>query len=430
MFRPSSLLPRVARRLGNPAAARSAAQFSKFSFCAGSRLSAMCQAPAPLALQPPSLLRSLHLTPSLQRADDEDKDAADADADAAAMDEVGEAGGEDDELVGVGESEEEDAPAAAVDIFDQTYDMTPDKDLLRIKHDTLKFHKSTSPGQRGRVSLDYKKAGLWRGRPFKPLTHPLKRTGGRNNTGRITCRHRGGGNKKRYRVIDFKRQLWGVPATVERMEYDPNRSAFISLLEYENGVMSYILAPQGLKIGDVVMAGEVEPRAGNAAPLKHLPIGIQIHNIETHPGQGGRLVRAAGTSAVYQSRTEDGFAVLKMPSKELRMVPIMSMATVGQVSNPLHFMQKLGKAGATRRRGVRPTVRGVAMNPVDHPMGGGEGKAAKQARSPWGIPTKGGYRTRQRRNPSRKMILVDRRGMALPKTLAERKRVRRMKGKA
>jgi ribosomal protein L2 len=259
--------------------------------------------------------------------------------------------------------------------------MTPDKDLLRIKHDTLKHHKPLTNSLRNRVSLDCKKAGLWRGRPFKPLTLPKKRTGGRNNTGRITCRHRGGGNKRRYRIIDFKRQLWDVPATVERLEYDPNRSAFISLLNYDNGVVAYILAPQGLEVGDRVVAGQgplqrgIEPRPGNAAPFKYLPLGIHVHNVELNPGQGGKLVRSAGTSAIYQSRTEDGFAVrtragrlsalsvfhsksslygdfgwacralnsqkwrfsalqvLKMPSKELRMVPIMCMASVGQVSN-------------------------------------------------------------------------------------------------
>ena len=330
----------------------------------------------------------------------------------------------------------EPEPEAQRSIFDVDYDMTPDQSAAHVRADTLKFHRPMTPGTRGKVSLDFKKAGLWRGRPFKPLTSAKKRTGGRNHSGRITCRHRGGGAKQRYRIIDFKRQLWDVRATVERLEYDPNRSAFIALLEYENGVKSYILAPQGLREGDSVVAGKggakgVEPRPGNAAPLKFLPVGVRVHNIEMLPGQGGRLVRAAGTSAVYQSRTEDGFAVLQMPSRERRMVPIMCMATVGQVSNPLHFMEVLGKAGASRHRGIRPTTRGVAMNPVDHPLGGGEGKSSggRPAVTPWGFPCKGGYRTRKRRNPSRKMILVDRRNMPLPKTLAERKRLRRLRGK-
>ena len=328
------------------------------------------------------------------------------------------------------------APPTA-SIFDTDYDMAPSQESHAGRSDTLKFHRGLTNGQRGRVSLDFKKAGLWRGRPFKALTAPKKRTGGRNNTGRITCRHIGGGAKQRYRIIDFKRQLWDMPATVERLEYDPNRSAFIALLQYENGVMSYILAPQGLRPGDSVVAGKgadskgIDPRPGNAAPLKYLPVGVQVHNVEMMPGQGGKLARSAGSSAVYQARTEDGFAVLRMPSKERRMVPIMCMATVGQVSNPLHFMEQLGNAGASRHRGIRPTVRGVAMNPVDHPLGGGEGKSSggRPAVSPWGIPCKGGYRTRQRRNPTRKLILFDRRGMPLPKTLAERKRLRRLKGK-
>ena len=272
------------------------------------------------------------------------------------------------------------ANAPARSIFDVDYDMAPTTSAGNFQLDTLKHWRGLTNGQRGRVSLDFKKAGLWRGRPYKPLTAAIKRTGGRNNEGRITCRHKGGGAKRRYRFIDFKRQLWDVPATVERLEYDPNRSAFIALLAYDNGAMSYILAPQGLRAGDTVMAGKgpnnagIEPRPGNAAPLKFLPVGVQVHNIEMLPGGGGKLVRSAGTSAVFQAKTEDGFAVLKMPSKERRMIPIMCMATVGQVSNPLHSMENIGKAGASRHRGVRPTVRGVAMNPVDHPHGGGEGQ--------------------------------------------------------
>jgi large subunit ribosomal protein L2 len=322
--------------------------------------------------------------------------------------------------------------SVATDIFNADFEWAPERAATHRQTDTLKYHRGLTNGQRGKVSLDFKKAGLWRGRPFKPLTAPKKRTGGRSN-GRITCRHRGGGAKRRLRIIDFRRQLWDVAATVQRLEYDPNRSAFIALLEYENGVMSYILAPQGLRAGDTVIAGKgadgkgIDPKPGNAAPLKFLPVGVRVHNIETSPGSGGALVRSAGASAVYQARTEDGFAVLRMPSKERRMVPIMCMASVGQVSNPLHSMQKLGKAGASRHRGIRPTVRGVAMNPVDHPLGGGEGKTSggRPAVSPWGFPCKGGYRTRKRRKPSRKLIISDRRGMALPKTLAERKRFRR-----
>ena len=323
------------------------------------------------------------------------------------------------------------------DIFAADFDMAVARSAMDFQADTLKYHRGLTNGQRGKVSLDFKKAGLWRGSPFKPLTTPKKRTGGRNREGRISCRHKGGGAKRRYRVIDFKRQLWDVPATVERLEYDPNRSAFIALLAYDNGVMAYILAPQGLRAGDNVVAGKgpgnsgVDARPGNAAPLKFLPVGVQVHNVEMLPGGGGKLVRSAGASAVYQSRTDDGFAVLRMPSKERRLVPIMCMATVGQVSNPLHSMQKLGKAGSSRHRGIRPTVRGVAMNPVDHPLGGGEGKSSggRPAVTPWGFPCKGGYRTRQRRKPSRSMIIFDRRGLQLPKTLADRKRLRRAKGK-
>eukprot|EP01048_Picozoa_sp_COSAG05_P009849 COSAG05_NODE_833_length_7066_cov_45.021961_3_plen_391_part_00 len=326
----------------------------------------------------------------------------------------------------------------ARDIFAIDFNIAVGCSASDSQADTLKYHRGMTNGQRGKVSLDFKKAGLWRGKPFKPLTTPKKRTGGRNQDGQICCRHKGGGAKRRYRIIDFKRQLWDVSATVERLEYDPNRSAFIALLAYDNGAMAYILAPQGLRAGDTVVAGKgrgnagIEARPGNAAPLKFLPVGVQVHNIELLPGGGGKLARSAGASATYQSRTEDGFAVLRMPSKEQRLVPIMCMATVGQVSNPLHSMQKLGKAGASRHRGIRPTVRGVAMNPVDHPLGGGEGKSSggRPAVTPWGFPCKGGYRTRQRRKPSRSMIIFDRRGMQLPKTLSDRKRLRRAKGKS
>ena len=321
------------------------------------------------------------------------------------------------------------APGAA-SIFDADYDYDMQKAGTKFKQDYLKYWKPNTPGQRGRITVDGRKAGLHRGKPFKPLTVAKQRTGGRGDGGRTTMWHHGGGNKKRLRIVDFKRQMWDVPATVERLEYDPNRSSWLALIKYDNGVMSYILAPQGLGPGDRVVSGRgedakgMEPRPGNAAPLRYLPLGIQVHNVELRPLQGAKMVRGAGTAATFMSRTDDGFAVLRMPSKEQRMVPILCMATVGAVSNPLHKMQNIGKAGANRWKGKRPTVRGVAMNPVDHPMGGGEGKKSKPGTTPWGYPCKQGYRTRKRRKPTRALILQDRRGLALPKTLKERKQDR------
>lgn len=259
----------------------------------------------------------------------------------------------------------------------------------------LKSFNPVTPGQRQLVIVD--RSQLHRGGPVKHLTEGIQRTGGRNNTGRITTRHIGGGHKKRYRFIDFKRKKQDVPATVERLEYDPNRTAFIALIRYQDdGGLSYILAPQRLKVGDTVMAGaSADIKPGNAMPLNRMPVGTIVHNIEMKPGRGAQIARAAGSYCQLVGR-DQGYAQLKMPSGEVRLVPAGSMATIGAVSNPDNMNQSHGKSGRTRWKGERPTVRGVSMNPIDHPMGGGEGRTSggRHPVTPWGKPTKG-YRTRK-----------------------------------
>ncbi len=253
----------------------------------------------------------------------------------------------------------------------------------------LKQFNPTSPGRRGLILVD--RSELHKGRPEKSLVEGLTSSGGRGAQGRIAVRFRGGGAKKLYRIIDFKRRKWDVPATVEHLEYDPNRTAFIALIRYDDGEKAYILAPQRLKAGDVVVAGEkVDVKPGNAAPLRSLPIGTIVHNVEMKPAKGGQLARSAGAYAQLVGR-DAGYAQIRLGSGELRMVLDTCMATVGAVSNQDHMNINLGKAGRKRHMGFRPHVRGVAMNPVDHPHGGGEGKTSggRNPVTPWGQPTKG-----------------------------------------
>jgi large subunit ribosomal protein L2 len=249
-------------------------------------------------------------------------------------------------------------------------------------------------------------------KPYKKLVTPLKRTGGRNNTGRITSRHRGGGHKRNYRIIDFKRNKIGVFASVETIEYDPNRSAYIALVNYDDGEKRYILAPSGLKVGQRIVAGpDAEYNNGNALPLKNIPIGLNVHNIELKPGKGGQIVRSAGLSAQLVA-VEGKFATLKLPSGELRMVPSVCYATLGSVSNSDHENILVGKAGRNRWFGIRPQTRGMAMNPIDHPMGGGEGASKSgggrlHPRSPWGKYAKG-LKTRKPKKNSNQYIVRSR----------------------
>ena len=253
--------------------------------------------------------------------------------------------------------------------------------------------KPTSPGRRFVVQVST--PGLHKGQPHAALLATKSSTGGRNNAGRITSRHRGGGHKQRYRVIDFKRDKYGVPAKVERIEYDPNRSAHIALLLFADGERRYILAPKGVSVGNEIHSGNDAPiKPGNAMPMRNIPVGTLIHNIEMKPGKGGQIARSAGSSAQLVARTGD-HATLRLRSGEMRKVQADCVATIGEVGNTEHGLRSLGKAGATRWRGKRPTVRGVAMNPVDHPHGGGEGRTAggRHPVSPWGTPAKG-YRTR------------------------------------
>ena len=271
----------------------------------------------------------------------------------------------------------------------------------------VKKYKPTSPGRRGMSVSTFEE--ITRTKPEKSLIEPLKKHSGRNNQGRITVRHRGGGNKRFYRIIDFKRNKPGVPAKVFSIEYDPNRSARIALLHYADGEKRYILAPVGVRVGDVLMSGpEAELRPGNALPLRNIPLGMQVHNIELNPGQGGKMVRSAGGSAQVLAKVGDQVQ-LRMPSGEVRIVRIDCMATLGQVGNVDHQNISIGKAGRTRHMGRRPTVRGSVMNPRDHPHGGGEGKApiGGQPKTPWGKPAMG-YRTR--RNKSTDKYIVRRRG--------------------
>jgi len=253
----------------------------------------------------------------------------------------------------------------------------------------LKQYNPTSPSRRGLVLVD--RSELHKGRPEKSLVEGLTKSGGRGGGGRIAVRFRGGGAKRLYRVVDFKRRKWDMPATVERLEYDPNRTAFIALLRYEDGTLNYILAPQRLAAGDQVVAGEkVDVKPGNAMPLRSMPVGAIIHNVEMKPGKGGQMARSAGTYAQLVGR-DAGYAQIRMGSGELRQVLDGCIATVGAVSNPDNMNQVLGKAGRVRHMGFRPHVRGVAMNPVDHPHGGGEGKTSggRHPVTPWGVPTKG-----------------------------------------
>lgn len=267
--------------------------------------------------------------------------------------------------------------------------------------------KPTSPGRRFVVQV--KNADLHKGEPYSPLVDKKTRSGGRNNHGRITTRHRGGGHKQRYRIIDFKRRKDGVLATVERLEYDPNRSANIALLKYADGERAYIIAPQGVRAGDGLLSGADAPiTAGNCLPLRNIPVGTTVHCIEMRPGKGAQLARSAGASVQLVAR-EGAYATLRLRSGEMRKVPVECRAVVGSVSNSEHNLRKLGKAGAKRWRGVRPTVRGVAMNPVDHPHGGGEGRTSggRHPVSPWGVPTKG-HKTRSNKRTDK--LIVRRRG--------------------
>ncbi len=267
--------------------------------------------------------------------------------------------------------------------------------------------KPTSPGRRFVVNVV--KPDLHKGGPYEPLVEKKTKTGGRNNNGRITSRHRGGGHKQRYRVIDFKRNKESVPATVERIEYDPNRTAYIALLKYADGARTYIIAPKGLIAGATVVSGREAPiSAGNCMPLSNMPMGSVVHCIEMKPGKGAQIARSAGTSAQMVAR-EGEYATLRLRSGEMRKIPARCRAVLGEVSNGEHSLRSLGKAGAKRWRGVRPTVRGVAMNPVDHPHGGGEGRTSggRHPVSPWGVPTKG-YKTRSNKRTD-KMIVRDRR---------------------
>ncbi|MBT5649210.1 MAG: 50S ribosomal protein L2 [Rhodospirillaceae bacterium] len=260
----------------------------------------------------------------------------------------------------------------------------------------LKKYKPNTPAMRGLVLVD--KSGLWKGRPVKKLTEGVTKSGGRNNNGRITSRHRGGGHKRLYRVIDFKRTKFDVSAVVERIEYDPNRSAFIALLKYDDGEQAYIIAPQRLQEGDrVIAANRADIKPGNAMPMENMPVGTIIHNVEMKPGRGGQMARAAGTYVQLIGK-DSGYAQLRLTSGELRMVPAKCMATVGAVSNADNKNQNMSKAGRSRWLGKRPKVRGVAMNPVDHPHGGGEGRTSggRHPVSPWGKPTKGA-RTRRKK---------------------------------
>ena len=267
----------------------------------------------------------------------------------------------------------------------------------------LKKYKPTTPGQRGLVLID--RADLYKGRPEKTLTQGLTKKGGRNNTGRITARRIGGGAKKLYRIVDFKRRKWDMPATVERIEYDPNRTAFIALVKYEDGELNYVLAPQRLAVGDKIVAGsKVDIRPGNAMPLSGMPIGTIIHNVEMKPEKGGQIARSAGSYAQFVGR-DGGYAQIRLGSGELRLVRQECMATVGAVSNADHSNQNFGKAGRTRWKGKRPSVRGVAMNPIDHPHGGGEGRTSggRNPVTPWGKPTKG-PRTRNNKTTDKLII--------------------------
>ncbi len=269
----------------------------------------------------------------------------------------------------------------------------------------VKRYKPTSPARRLMTVPVY--GEISKAKPERALLQDQRKSGGRNNAGRITVRHIGGGNKRKYRVIDYKRNKDGIVATVKSIQYDPNRSANIALLVYADGVKSYILAPVGLNVGDKVMSGAgADIKVGNALPLSDIPVGTMIHNIEMKPGRGGQIARSAGISAQIMAR-EGAYATIRMPSGEMRLIPVLCRATIGQVGNVEHEIIRIGKAGKTRHLGTRPTVRGSVMNPNDHPHGGGEGKSPvghAGPETPWGKPALG-YKTRKKKNPTSKFIL-------------------------
>jgi len=270
----------------------------------------------------------------------------------------------------------------------------------------LKQYKPNTNGQRGLVLVD--RSALWKGKPEKTLTEGLRKKGGRNNRGRITARRIGGGHKQRYRFIDFKRLRFDMEATVERLEYDPNRTAFIALIRYSDDEIAYILAPQRLSVGDKVISGNVvDIKPGNAMPMQNIPVGTIIHNVEMKPGKGGQIARSAGTYVQIIGK-DQGYAQLRLSSGEIRMIRAECMATIGAVSNPDQQNIKLGKAGRSRWLGKRPSVRGVAMNPIDHPHGGGEGRTSggRHPVTPWGKPTKG---KRTRSNKKTDSLIMRRR---------------------
>ncbi len=269
----------------------------------------------------------------------------------------------------------------------------------------VRKYKPSSPGRRFQTVSDF--AEITTTTPEKSLLEPLPKKAGRNNYGRITTRHQGGGHKRKYRKIDFKRRKDGIPAKVASIEYDPNRSARIALLNYADGAKAYILQPKGLKVGDVVESGpEADIKPGNALPLANIPVGTLVHAVEFQPGKGAAMARSAGTSIQLMGK-ESGYAILRMPSSEMRRVLLDCRATVGEVGNAEHSNIRIGKAGRRRWMGVRPTVRGTVMNPVDHPHGGGEGKnksAGRHPVTPWGVPTKG-HRTRNPKKASGRLII-------------------------
>ena len=274
----------------------------------------------------------------------------------------------------------------------------------------IKTFNPYTPSRRAMTQLD--NAEITKSTPEKSLTVSLNKTAGRNNQGKITVRHHGGGSRKKYRIIDFKRNKVDVPATVKSIEYDPNRTANIALICYADGEKSYIIAPNGLKVGDVLMNGEnAEVKVGNCLPLSAIPVGTEIHNIELYPGKGGQLVRAAGNTAQLMAK-EGKYATLRLPSGEMRLVPIVCRATIGTVGNVEHGLVNIGKAGRKRNMGIRPTVRGSVMNPNDHPHGGGEGRAPVGRSgpcTPWGKPALG-LKTRKKNKKSNKMIIRRRDG--------------------
>ena len=267
----------------------------------------------------------------------------------------------------------------------------------------LKHYNPTTPSQRQLITVD--RSELWKGKPVKKLTRGLTKTGGRNNHGRITMWHRGGGHKRTYRIIDFKRRKFDVEATVQRLEYDPNRTAFIALIEYDDGEQAYIIAPQRLSIGDKVLASSrADIKPGNAMPISSIPVGTIIHNVELKPQKGGQLARSAGAYVQLVGR-ESGYALLRLTSGEVRRVRSECMASIGAVSNPDQKNTNLGKAGRKRWLGRRPVIRGVVMNPIDHPHGGGEGRTSggRHPVTPWGVPTKG-KRTRSNKKTDRLIV--------------------------